>query len=103
MKIIDLQEDSSLQMYKNASTKDFWAKHVLNKYMNFKTLVIQLAIMFGSTYICETLFFKMAFLMNKYRSRLTDLHIENILRISCSPKVPNFRKLAQNKKCYLFY
>lgn len=30
MKIIDFQEDISLQMYKIAFTKDVWAEHVLN-------------------------------------------------------------------------
>lgn len=100
MEIIDLQEDISLRMNKTPSTEDFWTKHVLDKYMNCKTLVIKLATMFGSTYICETSFSKMTFLKNKYCSRLTDDHLENTLRISCSPRVPDFKKLAQVKKCH---
>lgn len=51
MEIIDLQEDISLRMNKTLSTEDFWTKHVLDKYMNCKTLGIKLATMFGSTYI----------------------------------------------------
>jgi len=104
MEIIDLQEDISLQMNKTSSTEDFWIKHVLDKYMNCKTLAIKLAThMFGSTYVCETSFSKMTFLKNRYRSRLTDHHLENTLRISCSPRVPDFKKLAQEKKCHFSY
>jgi len=68
MKIIDLKEKMSLQMYKTTSTEDFWAKHVLDKYMNCKTLAISLVTMFG-VYLRETKFSKMTFLKNKYRSR----------------------------------
>ncbi|XP_060880640.1 general transcription factor II-I repeat domain-containing protein 2-like [Metopolophium dirhodum] len=100
MEIIDLQEDISLQMNKTLSTEDFWIKHVLDKYINCKTLAIKLATMFGSTYVCETSFSKMTFLKNRYRSRLTDHRLENTLRISCSPRVPDLKKLAQEKKCH---
>lgn len=59
---------------------------------------MKLATMFGYIYmLCETSFFKMTFLKNKYRSRLTDLHLENTLRTSCSPRVSNFKTLAQDK------
>ncbi|VVC35089.1 Hypothetical protein CINCED_3A018601, partial [Cinara cedri] len=81
MEIIDLQEDISLQMNKTSSTKDFWIKHVLDKYINCKTLAIKLATMFGFTYVCETSFSNMSFLKNQYRSRLTNHHLENTLRI----------------------
>lgn len=99
MEVIDLQEDISLQMYKTASTEEFWGKHVTEKYQNCKKLAINLATMFGSTFVCESSFSKMNFLKNKYRSRLTDAHLEDTLRISCSPREPDFKKLAQEHKC----
>lgn len=100
MEIIDLQEDISLQIYKKVSTEEFWVKHVPEKYQNCKKLAINLATMFGSTYICETSFSKMNFLKNKYRSRLTDAHLEDTLRISCSSREPNFKNLAQDRRCH---
>lgn len=100
MEIIDLQEDVSLKMYQTASPEEFWAKHVLEKYVNCKKLAINLATMFGSTYICETSFSKMNILKNKYRSRLTDAHLEDTMRISCSPREPNFKNLAQDRRCH---
>lgn len=99
MEIIDLQEDVSLQIYKKVSTEEFWVKHVTEKYQNCKKLAINLATMFGSTYICETSFSKMNFLKNKYRSRLTDAHLEDTLRISCSSREPNYKNLAQDRRC----
>lgn len=99
MEIVDLQEDISLQMHKNASTQEFWCKHVPEKYVNCKKLAIYLATMFGSTYLCESSFSKMNFLKNKYRSRLTDAHLEDTIRISCTQREPNFKKLAQDRKC----
>jgi len=75
MEIIDLQEDVSLKQYRSASTEEFWAKDATDKYSNCKQLAINLATMFGST----------NFLKNKYRTKLTDSHLEDILRISCSP------------------
>ncbi|GLV37439.1 hypothetical protein CBL_10595 [Carabus blaptoides fortunei] len=42
MKIIDLEEDISLQMYKTASTEEFWGKHVSEKFDNCKKLAINL-------------------------------------------------------------
>ncbi|KAL4104423.1 hypothetical protein QTP88_019724 [Uroleucon formosanum] len=63
----------------HSSTEDFWIKHVLDKYMNCKTLAIKLATI------------------------LTDHQLENTLRISCSPRVPDFKKLDQEKKCYFYH
>lgn len=99
MEIIDLQEDIVLKIHKTATTQEFWSKHVPAKYENCKKLAIYLATMFGSTYLCETSFSKMNFLKNKYRSRLTDAHLEDTMRISCSQREPNFKKLAQDHKC----
>lgn len=99
MEIIDLQEDLLLQMHKDKSVQEFWGKHVSDKYGNCKKLAIYLSTMFGSTYLCESSFSKMNFLKNKYRSRLTDAHLEDTLRICCSQREPNFKKLAQDKKC----
>jgi len=66
-----------MKIYKTTSTEDFWTKDDFDEYMNCKTLNIKLATMFGSSYIQETLFSKITYLKNKYRSRLTDFHLEN--------------------------
>jgi len=69
MEIIDLQEDISLKQYRSASTEEFRAKDAIDKYSNLKQLAINLATMFGWTYICAVLFSKTNFLKNKYRTK----------------------------------
>lgn len=76
-------------MYRN---EEFWIENVIEKYSNCKQLIVDLATMFGSTFL------KINFLKNKYRTKLTDFHIKNTLRISCSPRVPNFQKLKKLAK-----
>ena len=44
--------------------------------------------LFGSTYICEQLFTKMKYTKSKTRSRLTDCHLENSLRVAASSIAP---------------
>lgn len=99
MKIINLQKDVSLKMYRSTSTEEFLSKDVIDKYPKRKQLAINLATMLGSTYICETSFSKINFLKNKYQTKLTDSHLEDILCKSCSLRVPYFKNLAKEKKC----
>eukprot|EP00102_Acyrthosiphon_pisum_P016426 XP_008187389.1 PREDICTED: general transcription factor II-I repeat domain-containing protein 2B-like [Acyrthosiphon pisum] len=103
MEIIDLHEDVSLKQCRSASTEELWAKDAIDNYSNLKQLAINLATMFGSTYICEASFSKINFLKNKYRTKLTDSHLEDTLSIRCSPRVPDFKKLAKEKKCNFWH
>lgn len=104
MEIIDSQEDISVKIYQIASTEDFWANRVLNKYMNCTYIGRKISYhVLGSTQICETSIFKMTRLKNNYHSRLTDIHLENTRRISCSSSVSNFEKLAQYQVCHFFH
>ena len=54
--------------------------------------------MFGSSYVREQLFSKMKFVKNKMRSRLTDSHLDAVLRLSTSKISANVDKLSQNIK-----
>lgn len=56
--------------------------------------------LFGSTYLCEKLFSTMNFNKSKYRSRLTDKHLQAILRVSTvSSLKPNVSQLCERKRC----
>lgn len=52
---------------------------------------------FGSTYVCEQLFKKMNFV--KSRSRLSDVHLENSLKVPSSKIRPDIDSLARNMNC----
>ncbi|CAI5657912.1 unnamed protein product [Oreochromis niloticus] len=56
--------------------------------------------LFGSTYLCEKLFSTLNFNKSKYRSRLTDDHLQDILRVSTASSLrPNLARLCERKRC----
>ncbi|KAA8591110.1 hypothetical protein FQN60_002053 [Etheostoma spectabile] len=56
--------------------------------------------LFGSTYLCEKLFSTMNFNKSKYRSRLTDGHLQAIVRVSTvSSLKSNVSQLCERKRC----
>ena len=50
---------------------------------------------FDSNYICEQLFSRMKHTKNKNRTKITDKHLENSLRISTSSVEPDIDLLVQ--------
>lgn len=56
--------------------------------------------LFGSTYLCEKLFSTLNFNKSKYRSRLTDDHLQDILRVATASSLrPNLARLCERKRC----
>ncbi|XP_069022955.1 B-cell receptor CD22-like [Embiotoca jacksoni] len=56
--------------------------------------------LFGSTYLCEKLFSTLNFNKSKYRSRLTDDHLQAILRVSTASSLKtNVAQLCERKRC----
>ena len=54
--------------------------------------------LFGSTYICEQLFSRMKFTKNKNRTKITDVHLEDSLRLSTTSIEPNIDALVSLKQ-----
>ncbi|KAA0714572.1 General transcription factor II-I repeat domain-containing protein 2 [Triplophysa tibetana] len=60
----------------------------------------RLLCLFGSTYLCEKLFFTMNFNKCKFRSRLSDAHLEAVLRVSTMNSIrENVAQLCEQKCC----
>jgi hypothetical protein len=51
---------------------------------------------FGSTYCCEQFFSRMNFVKSKTRTRLTDLHLGNTLRVATSNFSSNLNRLVKD-------
>jgi len=106
MELIDLQEDLVLkekftEVPNTLQCDQFWIKYVCSsQYPELKTLATKLCTMFGSTYMCETAFSKMHFIKSNFRSRLTDEHLKDFMKISCTNFTPNIKKIVQTKKCH---
>ena len=69
-------------------------------YPRIRAFASRLISIYGSTYRCEQLFSRMAFVKNKYRSRLTDDHLADILHISASQLEPNYDTILKSVQCH---
>ena len=101
--LIDLQSDDELKILHSCkSSADFWLS-VPQICCELKSLSLEIVRMFGSTYICESSFSNMNFIKNKYRTRLSHMHMQDILRICTTTYVPDFSKIARSSKCHFSY
>ncbi|CAL9703583.1 unnamed protein product [Knipowitschia caucasica] len=97
MEIISLQNDLYLKTH--LSSPNFWNLVDMEKYRSICTAALKVACLFGSTYLCESAFSNMNFIKNKHRTRLTDSHLEDSLRVAVSNYTPEYRKLVDNVEC----
>ena len=81
-----MRDYSLLEFYKNLP------KEAFPRIMDFARKKMSL---FGSTYICEQLFSRMKYTQSKTRSRLTDHHLQNNLRVATSSISPNIDTLVK--------
>ncbi|KAL2081690.1 hypothetical protein ACEWY4_023543 [Coilia grayii] len=95
--LIDLQENLALQE-SLCDPATFWTKlapaGVLQK------MALHIITMFPSTYSCESAFSTMTMVKKQYRSKLTNEHLHQCLRLALTPFVPKFKKLVAQKKCH---
>ncbi|XP_076825048.1 general transcription factor II-I repeat domain-containing protein 2-like [Clavelina lepadiformis] len=96
LELLDMQSDIELkQLFRSEDLLEFWSRVPEGKYPNLKTNAQKYASVFGSTYVCEALFSKMIRIKNKYRSRLTDDHLKQLLHTASSAIAPRFDKLVK--------
>uniref|UniRef100_A0AAZ1X778 Peptidase M14 domain-containing protein n=1 Tax=Oreochromis aureus TaxID=47969 RepID=A0AAZ1X778_OREAU len=53
----------------------------MEKYPNVKRAALKILSMFGSTYVCESVFSTLKHVKSKHRSVLTDTHVKELLRV----------------------
>lgn len=81
MELCDLQCDSELKV-SNLKGIEFWKSLASNKYPLLHNKILSLYSMFGSTYVCESAFSNLKLIKNNYRSRITNEHLEALLKLS---------------------
>ncbi|XP_069470005.1 general transcription factor II-I repeat domain-containing protein 2B-like [Ambystoma mexicanum] len=97
MEIITLQAD--LHLKARSSHTEIWAMVQKSKYPLLKQSSQCLLACFGSTYLCESGFSTMKILKSKYRSRLTNTHLNDCMKLAVTHYTANFDKLAENMQC----
>lgn len=97
MEILTLQNDLHLKAHQSAS--NFWCLLDTEKYSGICTAAMKVTCLFGSTYLCESAFSNMNFIKNKHRTRLTDAHVQDSLRLAVSNYSPDYSTLVSRMQC----
>jgi len=97
LELLELQEDEGLKGLKRSgvSTIEFWKNVPEEKYPQTKMCTMKLISIFGTTYVCESLYSTLKFIKSKYRSELTDEHLSELLRTALTNYQPDFTKLTE--------
>lgn len=98
--LIDLQQDIILKDIFNGKNNEmkFWNTLEEQQYSSLLSNVKAILTFFGSTYVCEAAFSKFTFMKNKYRNRLSNLHLDDLLRLSTSKTPINVNKIIKESE-----
>ena len=100
LEIIDLQCDSDLKEKFAAAGLDTFYQYLLPGYPNLTALAAKVLCMFGTTYLCEQVFSVMSINKTKLRSRLSQQHLNDILKLATIQDVtPDIDELVKAKRC----
>jgi len=98
MEMIDLQSNDALKIkHREETLVDFYKFLPDIQYPNLKKFAIEYISVFATTYLCEQTFSKMKYIKSKYRSAMTDKHLESILKIGTSNIQPQFDRILAEK------
>ncbi|KAM9299514.1 general transcription factor II-I repeat domain-containing protein 2-like [Gastrophryne carolinensis] len=101
IELIDLQCNSELKAkFRDVSGKadklGQFLRELPPSFPELSRMFKQTMCLFGSTYLCEKLFSTLNFNKSKYRSRITDAHLQAVLRVStASSLTPNVARLCK--------
>lgn len=101
LELIELQCDSILkQKFMEVGVPKFYTYLPSDQFPKLLLLAKQVLAMFGSTYLCEQLFSILKNNKTPERSRLTDQHVQSILKVTAANDIqPNFEDLIKDKRC----
>ena len=66
LEMIDLGEEDQLKPALRERTIEFWKSVRMKKYPNVKRAALKILAMFGSTYVCESVFSTLKFVKSKH-------------------------------------
>jgi len=99
LELIDLQSNDELKsLFKIGNLINFYYLLPESKYKNIKNFARKMISIFGSTYICEQSFSRMQHIKSKTRSRLSDNHLEDFLKMGITNLTPNIDTIMKTKK-----
>lgn len=98
LELIRLKTDPMMLTYfqPNSDILESYSMLPDERYPSLREHGLAYSCLFGSTYICEQVFSRMKYTKSKYRTRLTDQHLVDILRCSTTKMQPRLGSLASN-------
>lgn len=99
LEMIELSEDDRLKSILREGTMEFWKIVPNERYPNVKQATVKLVSMFGSTYMCESLFSTLKQVKSKHCSVLTDTQVKELLRVATTEYKPDLTKIVETKEC----
>lgn len=91
LELCDLQSDPVFQKRPETGV-EFWSRLPEDKYPKLRDFGKKIVSMFGSTYICESTFSSMKFIKSTHRNRLTDNHLQDLLKVATTSTRIDFDK-----------
>ena len=100
LEIIDLHYDSDLKLKFSSAVLGTIYWYILPDYPSLTALAAKMLCIFGSTYLCEKVFFCNEHNKTKLRSRLTQNHLSKILKLAAiQDGTPGIDALLKAKRC----
>ncbi|XP_030613825.1 general transcription factor II-I repeat domain-containing protein 2 [Archocentrus centrarchus] len=98
LKLIDMQCDDSLRnQHQLLSLPDFYRRVEKDKFPLMRRHAKRMMSLFGSTYICEQTFSLLTLNKSRLRTKMTDSHLCDVLRISTTKLTPDLPAILQAK------
>jgi len=95
LELCELQNTASLKTsFSEKSLTDFYKGLSKQDFPNLRKFASKMLSIFGSSYICEQTYSKMKHAKTNSRNKLSDSHLQDILRIGTSKLNPNIAELA---------
>jgi len=101
LELIELQCDVECRNhYQQLPLGNFYRQLDKDRFQEIRTFAKKMLSLFGSTYLCEKTFSVMNINKNRVRTRLSDSHLRDVLRIKTTAFEPDLACLLQLKHQY---
>jgi len=99
LEVIELISNNNFKDYfKESSLQQFYAMLPEESFPNLKKHAREMMSIFSSTYLCEQTFSKMKYVKSKYRTNLSDEHLQATLLIGTTKFDANYQDILKNKQ-----
>ncbi|CAB4062794.1 unnamed protein product [Lepeophtheirus salmonis] len=94
IEVINLQNHVQLKSHEHS--QHLWSLVDPKNYKNIHQAALVIYVLFGSTYLCEVAFSDMNVIKSKFRTRLTDKHLNDSIRLNLSAYTPVYTSLVDS-------